>query len=302
PHEAEFLIGVSGLKPPQNLALLIQVAEGSANPLSHGPGQIYWSYLCNNEWISFDPYAVEDRSKGLLNSGVVTFAVPREATDDNTFLPAGMHWLRAAVESQSDGVCRLLLVAAQGLESTFSNHDNDRAFAAQVLPADSISKLDQPTAEIKKISQPFAGFGGRGIETPTAFYTRVSERLRHKDRAISLWDYERLILEEFPQIYRVKCLNHTQYEPNDGIYRELAPGHVTVVTIPDQQSHNLRNPLQPFTSLGLLNDIAAFVNKRVSGFLKNGVNLHVKNPLFEEVRVSCNVRLNEGFDEAFYVK
>jgi hypothetical protein len=134
-----------------------------------------------------------------------------------------------------------------------------------------------------------------------AFYTRVSERLRHKDRAIALWDYERLILEAFPQIYKARCLNHTQYEPSDGgagIYRELAAGHVTVVTVPNQQFRNLRDPLRPYTSLALLSEVEKFLGQRVSCFVK----LHVRNPLFEEVFTDFRVRFFDGFDEAFYTK
>jgi hypothetical protein len=211
-----------------------------------------------------------------------------------------MHWIRGAVASESDAVCRLLMIAAQALEATFKEKDNDPAFSAKVLSSDTISKLDQPDAEVKKITQPFATFGGRGSEAPTAFYTRISERLRHKDRAIALWDCERLVLEAFPQIFKAKCLNHTHYEPNEsgaGIYRELAPGHVTVITIPNQQFQNLRDPLRPYTSLGLLRKIDAFLHKRLSCFIK----LHVKNPEFEEVWVDFKVRLCEGLDETFYM-
>jgi hypothetical protein len=292
--EAEFYIGVTGLKPPQNLALLFQVVDGTADPQSEKPDpHIYWSYLRGNEWISFAKNEVEDHTGGLLNSGIVTFAMPRDASDTNTILPVGMHWIRAAVARESDAVCRLQMVVAQAFEVTFKDKGNDPAFPAKLLPAGTISKLDQPDAAVKKITQPFATFGGRGAELPTAFYTRISERLRHKDRAIALWDYERLILEAFPQIYRAKCLNHTQYEP---IYKELAPGHVTVVTIPNQQVQNLRDPLRPNTSLGLLEDIERFLRKRLSCF----VTLHVKNPEFEEVLVGCRVRLREGLDKTFY--
>ena len=100
---------------------------------------------------------------------------------------------------------------------------------------------------------------------------------------------------------RAKCLNHTHYEPSEsgsGIYRELAPGHVTIVTVPNQRFQNLRDPLRPYTSLGLLEEINAFLIKRASCF---AAKLHVKNPQFEEVRAVFNVRLNEGFDETFYV-
>lgn len=294
--EAEFYIGLTGLKLPQNLALLFQVADGTADPLSVKPDQhIHWSYLYSNEWIPFAKDEVEDKTDGLLNAGIITFAIPRDASDTNTLLPAGMYWIRAAVELGSEAVCRLRLVAAQALKATFTDKGNDPVFPAKVLEAGTISKLDQPDAAAKKITQPFATFGGRGREEPRAFYTRVSERLRHKDRAIALWDYERLILEAFPQIYKAKCLNHLQYEPDK--YRELAPGHVTVVTIPNQQFHNLRDPFRPFTSLGLLEEIDAFLSKRLSCFVK----LHVRNPLFEEVRVAGKVRLKDGLDETFTV-
>ena len=298
--EAELYIGVTGLKLSQNLALLFQVIDGTADPLSVKPDpHIHWSYLRGNEWIAFAKNEVEDHTGGLLNSGIVTFAMPRDASDTNTILPAGMHWIRAAVARESDAVCRLQMVVAQALEVTFKDKGNDPVFPAKLLPAGTISKLDQPDAAVKKITQPFATFGGRGAELPTAFYTRISERLRHKDRAIALWDYERLVLEAFPQIYKAKCLNHTQYEPNEsrtGIYKELAPGHVTIVTIPNQQSQNLRDPLRPYTSLGLLEEIAQFLRKRLSCF----VSLHVTNPQFEEVQVSCKVRLHDGADKAFY--
>jgi hypothetical protein len=298
--EAEFYIGISGLEPPQSLALLFQVADGTADPLAQKPApHIHWSYLTGNEWIPFASNEVDDATAGLLKSGIITFAFPRHASTANTLLPAGQHWIRAAVNSSSDAVCRLISVAAQAFGATFTDRDNDPEFAAKILEAGVISKLDRPDAAVKKIHQPFATFGGRSAEAPNDFYTRVSERLRHKDRAIALWDYERLVLEAFPQVFRVKCLNHTQYEPTEsgtGIYRELAPGHVTLVCIPRAQSQNLRNPLRPYTSLGMLEDIHHYLSKRIPCFVK----LHVRNPQFEEVRVKFKLRLFAGFDETYY--
>ena len=174
------------------------------------------------------------------------------------------------------------------------------AAAQGALPPGTISKLDQADAAVKGLNQPFASFGGRPVETTVAFATRVSERLRHKDRAIALWDYEHLILEAFPGIYQARCLNHTQYDPNPtgtGIYRELAPGHVTIVTIPDRSGPDARDPLRPSTSLRVLGDIESFLAARTSCFAA----LHVRNPQFEEVRVDLRVRLREGFDETFHV-
>jgi hypothetical protein len=303
--EAEFYIGIAGLAPPQNLSLLFQVADGTANPLARKPpAHIDWSYLENDQWVPFPPAAVVDATGGLLDSGIVTFAVPREATGDNRLLPAGQYWIRAAVHEASDAVCRLRLVAAQALEAVFTDQGNAPEFSAAPLPPGSVTQLAMPDAAVKRIAQPYPSFGGRGAERMPDFYRRVSERLRHKDRAIDLWDYERLVLEAFPQIYKVKCLNHTQYEPADGaaagpcsggIYRELAPGHVTLVALPDLRAQRQRDPLKPYTSLGLLGEIEAYLARRCGGFVK----LHVKNPQFEEVRVSFALKLRDGYDEAY---
>ena len=297
-HQAEFYVGITALHPPQNLALLIQVADGTADPNAEKPkNHLHWSYLHENNWVAFGQETLTDTTGEFTRSGIVTLTVPAAATSAITLLPTGMFWIRVAVTKAPEAVCRLISVAAQALRVTFADHANDPAFLAKVLPPGTISKLDQPDAAIKKVEQPFETFGGRGNETSESFYTRISERLRHKDRGIALWDYEQLVLEAFPQIYRVKCLNHTHYEPGSGIYKELAPGHVTVITIPNLQVQQQRDPLKPYTSLGLLTEIETFLTSRLSCFVK----LHVKNPTFEGVRVNFRVKFYDGFDETFYI-
>jgi hypothetical protein len=301
PAEGELYVGVAGLMPPQNLALLFQVVEGTANPLLVKPDDhIQWTYLRGNEWVPFAEEAVADGTEGLLASGIATLAVPADASSEHTLLPAGMHWVRLAVASDSDAVCRLVSVAAQALSATYVMLGNGATSHTAELPPGTITKLDPPDAAVKGIQQPFPTFGGRPTETPIAFATRVSERLRHKDRAIALWDYERLILQAFPAVYQARCLNHTRYEPStngSGIYRELAAGHVTVVTIPDLTVPDQRDPLRPYTSLRVLGEIERFLTDRMSCFAR----LHVRNPQFEEVRVDLRVRFREGVDETFHV-
>ncbi len=300
--QAEFYIGISGLVPPQNLSLLFQVADGTANPLTPKPApHIDWSYLRNNQWVELSDADVSDGTDELLKSGIVALVVPRDATSENTLMPPGMHWIRAAVHDRADAVCMLHLVAAQALEAVFADRSNAPDFAAMPLPPGIITKLEKTDTRIKSIRQPYPSFGGRGAELPQAFYTRISERLRHKDRPVALWDYEHLILQAFPQVFKAKCLNHTQYEPNEagtGIYRELAPGHVTIVTVPNLQAQQQRDPLKPYTSLGVLQEIEAFLNRRTSCFAR----LHVRNPEFEEVRVRFGLRLHDGYDETYYLQ
>ena len=49
------------------------------------------------------------------------------------------------------------------------------------------------------------------METPLLYYTRVGERLKHKNRAITPEDYEKVILDRFPGIFQVKCINNFSF-------------------------------------------------------------------------------------------
>ena len=127
---------------------------------------------------------------------------------------------------------------------------------------------------------------------------RVSERLRHKQRAITIWDYEHIILEEFQKIFKVKCINQAGFYTGTGrggFLRKLS-GHVSVITIPNQNNNTNVNPLRPYTPIGLLNNINVYLKTITSPFVK----LHVKNPQFEEIQLDFKVNFYEHLDVSFY--
>jgi hypothetical protein len=296
PHSGEFYIGIEKLEPGEAVNILFQVLEGTTDPELVKPQEhIDWSYLGNNQWIAFEQSEYSDNTNGLVQSGIISFAVPKGATTENTILPTGFIWIRAAVIEAAEAVCKLLSVEAQAAVATFSDNQNAEDFLNNPLAAGTISKLKIPDAAVRKIVQPYPSFGGRQKENDDHFYIRVSERLRHKARAITVWDYEHLVLEAFPEIYKVKCLNHTQIEGL--IYNEVKPGHVSIITIPSLQNRNDANPLKPFTQQSTLTNIENFLKKKVSCF----VNLHARQPQFEEVRMEFSLKLYDQYkDFTFY--
>ncbi len=300
--EGEFYIGIRDLIPGRNLSLLFQLAEGSAAPTVKKPdNHVQWSWLGNNEWTDFKTTELSDDTAQLIRSGIIRFAVPASATNNDSLLhPRGLHWLRAVVSEKPESVCKIISVDAQAAKATLIMSGVGSVNGTSQLPAGTVTKPVTPDVAVKSVKQPYATFGGRATESGTEFDTRVSERLRHKNRAVTLWDYERMVLEAFPQIYKVKCLNHTRYEPSEsgtGIYRELAPGHVTVVTIPNLRNHNAIDPLRPYTNIGQLDLIKKFLELHVSGL----VVLHVENPVFETIQTDFRVKFTAGTDKAFHV-
>lgn len=301
-HEGSLFIGLENASPRQTVSILFQVAEGSANPLKKRQ-TVEWHYLHNNCWEPFGTAdaIVGDGTGDLLRSGIVTFTFPRHVGSDNTWLDGGFTWLRAGVKTHSDAVCNLVSVQAQAIVVQFKDQENADDFLDEPLAAGTISKLVRSDSAIKKIEQPFTAFGNRPKETAEHFYQRISERLRHKDRAITIWDYEHLVLEAFPNIYKVKCLNHTRLMPvvassDVQVDNEFAPGHVLVVTLPDLRNRNAVNPLLPFTSLGTLEEIKAFLSTRISP----QVRLEVVNPRFEQVQMEFQVAYRDGYPAAIY--
>lgn len=295
-HIGEFYIGIEKLNPNEAVNILFQIMEGTTDPKIAKPLEhLNWAFLSDNKWIEFESSDYSDNTLQLVQSGIISFSIPDEATTSNTVLPSGYVWLRVAVTEAVEAVCEIITVDAQASVATFANNENANDFLDKALPAGTVSKLKIPDVAIKKITQPYASFGGRPKENEDHFYIRVSERLRHKARAITVWDYEHLVLEAFPEIYKVKCLNHTQIE--DGIYHEVKPGYVSIITIPSQINHNDANPLKPYTQQSILTNIESYLHKRISCFVK----LRACQPQFEEVRLELSVKLFDQYqDFTFY--
>lgn len=296
--EGEFYIGVKDLITETNLSILFQVAEGSENPLSatfQKDKGILWYILCNNEWKYLnDDFIISDSTNNFLRSGIITFLIPKEANSGNTAFPAECFWLKAELPGGIgfDSVCKFVAVVAQATESVFINNDNELSHLNTALSPGSISKMVNRQAPVKTVLQPFSSFGGKPEETDEHFYLRVSERLRHKNRAVNIWDYERLVLEKFPSVYKVKCLNHTSSD------FELAPGFIRILPVPDLRNKNIYDIFQPRVSKNTLSDIQEYLNG-LHGF---HIDCKAENPKFEEVQFRFSVKFYPGIDPKTYLK
>lgn len=290
--EGELLIGLSDLYAEDTASILIQVAEGSANP-EKAKVNPRWSVLCDNYWKSLTTEdLVFDTTNGLLTHGVIKILIPKEATTSNTILPGGLLWLKANISKNTDGVCMLVDVQSNAAVAVFDNQDNTPLHLATALPANSITKLKTEVASIKKIKQPYSSFGGALQENDSAYYTRVSERLRHKERAIAIWDYERLILQHFSTIHKVKCVNHAA---TSSFY---SPGKILIVVVPDLTNRNAVDPFKPKVDKNTLEQISTFLTSHSSAW----ATYEVVNPLYEPVKVSVNVKLKKGYEFNYYQK
>ena len=287
-------IGIKELVADQNLSLLWEFAEGTRKT-DKIPPVIEWLFLADNRWIKLnDEYRISDSTHGFQTTGILEFSIPSQANNKNTIFDiADLFWFCASIESDADAFPQLINITTNAVTASFKNNGNDPDHFALPLPAKKINRFTEMLPAIKKIDQPVASFNGKMKEDGKEYYIRVSERLRHKSRAINNWDYERLVLENFPSVFKVKCLNNY-------LAGYFAAGHVTVVLISDLRNKNENHVdiLFPKTSYIVLKNIEKLLSSKSSPFVK----VHAINPQLDQVLVNCKVKFNKGFDKGFYLQ
>ncbi|SNR14674.1 phage baseplate protein [Tenacibaculum jejuense] len=165
--------------------------------------------------------------------------------------------------------------------------NNDENVIGKKVEAGNITKLGKKIADIKKVVQPQSSFGGKTPTIPELFYTEVSERIRHKDRALTIWDYEHLILQQYHEIATVKCTNkNAQFKPQ--------AGKVTLVVLSKQwqyDNHHYFNNNELFV-------IQQFIKTKSNSFIK----INVQNPTPEWLLVTCVVQFDIDDQGGYYIE
>lgn len=298
--EGNLFIGLRKLIPGSNVNMLFQLAEATADAESERE-EINWYYLQNNIWKNLRKgfEVLNDDTNGLTTSGIVKLALPANITNDNTILPKDLHWIKAAISKNSKTLSETIGIHTQAIKVLFTNDVlNDKMRLSEPLPAQSIAKLKEADTAVKKVNQPYDSFGGSIPEIEGQFYVRVSELLRHKGRAIQKFDYERLALQAFPELFKVKCINHS-YGLNANRFNNdfpVAPGYVLLAVIPDLNKLKAGQSYEPRVPVSILEKIVDYLCRRTSPF----VRLKVMNPRYEKINFCLKVKLYLGKDEVFY--
>lgn len=304
PADGNLYIGLSNLKPGGNLDLLFQMAESTADaflPMA----TVKWYYLKNDNFdneLEADIDVISDDTQGLVGSGVISFTIPSDISTDNHVLPSEWYWIRAAVRRSPQAVAETINIHPNATKVIFEPSPlNDLERLDQPLPAGSIGQSVQDLPGIQSFEQLYPSFGGRRPEKPDHYYTRVSELLRHKGRGITIFDYERIVLENFPEIFKVKCISHTLGRNIGRQSRDLeySPGFVNLAVIPQLSSDlTISNILEPRVPSAKLKEIEAYLKSRISPF----ICLRVLNPDYEQISVTAKVKFRKGKSPQFYAE
>jgi hypothetical protein len=295
---AALYLGIEHLQPPANLSLFFHIDIGTASGSDVlKPSDTEWSYLgAGDSWQALNSSAVLiDSTQGFQKPGLIAIAVPREAALVHDSLQSGLVWLRARIERAPESASRTLDVKPHAARARFQPGSgltlaDYEQHLLTGLAAGTITRLVQRNANIQRVTQPNRSFDGRGQEGSTEYFRRSSERLRHRNRAVTGWDLERLVLEAFPEVFKVKCLPHTD---ETGSFKA---GHAALVIVPRVRPTGAISGLEPRPGAVLMGAIQQHLESLRSPF----AILHVIPPVFERLRVEANVVFTAGRDPGYY--
>lgn len=286
------------------LTLYFDLLESSVNRMRAGSPIIEWAWLSRkNTWhLIAAKSIISDTTSGFLKSGIVTLRLPLQALhiDKNqaesdrkepSILDVNKLWLRVSTRENPRDFCQLRGIATNAIEVTCQHVNIDKPAS---LAAGSINKLAHSLSGVKSIYQPSASVAGKIKESENAWLQRSAERLRHRNRLVSPWDYERVVLERFDFIHQVKCFPAQTLSIHDG-QAQKAPGQLLLVVIPPYQSTQTEQLVEPpeMISAVQLNAIKDYLEPMAA----DGIGIHICNPNYEYLQVRCSVLFSEGYQD-----
>jgi len=272
--EAYTYWGLDTLLPGNPLSIIL-VIESKAKSISQVASDAYtFEYWSAHGWRKAQ--LLYDGTDGFQRSGVIKLSVPNDIVKGGMYMPPSLYWLRCGQKKYSKIKCSFLSTQAVSLERAVPEQNN-----YQPLKAGAITQLISSVPGIKSVKQPLPSFGGEPLAIDSQYYSTVSGRLRHKRRAVTLHDIETILLDEFPQLYKVTALPMA--------YGNVAQsGLVRVIMIPYTDAAT-SDRYQPIASQELMLSVFDFLQE--IGI--PSVRYEISNPDFVELKVSCQIQFKE---------
>jgi hypothetical protein len=278
-------VGLASAPPGEVVALYVEIDERSACDAVQADPRLRWAYAAaGGGWSDLD---VIDGTSDLRETGIVRLVAPADWAEGapDVSEPSGV-WLQASCGTPELGgaVRRLRTDAVEAVYQFPAGHQHDDSTPETPLAAGLAKQLKLAVPGIKGVSNPAASWAGRGPEPDESFFRRTSALLRHRNRAITPWDVEELVRDEFPDVALVRCL------PHHSRTSECAPGWFAVVVVPRSLDR------LPLPSVRLAGSIEQFLHGQATGGVQFGdvSQIAVLCPKYHEVSVQAEVRLEPG--------
>ena len=272
-------IGLEGPAAEGSLSLLFRLRSETAREALGRPAPgLQWHAWSGDDWRPLEPHRVLlDTTEGMLRTGLVVLDLPAGLTRGCTSLPGDCFWLRLSGRGELDLLAGLIGVWTNGLSAQRLGE-----CPGEPLPPGRIRTALESTPGLATVRQPWPSFDLQPQETTAEWTARVAERLRHRARALTPWDCERLVLQAFPEVFKLKCIPRSERGPGEP---------VLVVVVPALPAgYEIDGTEAPRLDASTLQRIAQYLADRMPPYQP----LLVRNASYERIQVRCVLRLARG--------
>jgi hypothetical protein len=278
-QEGSLFIGLKDVAPGMTINLLFELERNDKWSVGRRT-ELHWMYLSHDVWRPLKAERVLfDETNGLIHSGILSIELPEDMSDDNETMGPGTFWISAGAIQKAALVSRIKRIHTDAVTAVFQDDGSDPDHPIS-LPAGSAEELAKPIQGVLRILQPLATTGGRPQEDNTGFNQRVSEVLRHKNRAITAWDIERLLMRRFDWLAHVRAFGYAGHE------RFMQEGEVVVAALPTLRGEEVF--YQPLLDPGQIMQMEQFLKELSSPFAR----ITVRNPSYEYLWIKCKLQID----------
>ncbi|ACR12387.1 conserved hypothetical protein [Teredinibacter turnerae T7901] len=257
--------------------------DASTTSGSKSEGSILeWFVYTSYGWLELSTANIlSDSTNGLTRSGIVYLRLPAQRCRHPGFFNGNCYWLRVSSSGNLQDFGELLALQFDVIPLVSTNPELTLHSCPQQGLPEGYSSTWQATPALPSVSrlmQCEPAIAQKQRETQHAADARINELLRHRNRAITPWDYERLVLERFAEVQRVKCLPACRVGEIQPV-----PGHIAIIVCPAYNNLNSDERQAFYINKVLLAEIQRYLQSLSSPH----VVIDVCNPVYEKVRVRC---------------
>lgn len=221
----------------------------------------------------------KDETIASLISGCMQMQLP-ETLSPQLFDSNGLLWIRIGYNDVDDvnfpDIKAIYTNAAQ-LKMILPEHGQEDLLINSETGEVTEDVLIPGLNKIRRIT-PF--YNGRSREDSQKKLMRIAEYAAHKGRAVTKKDYERLIIQEFPDIAKAKCITN----------RNGSDTTLHIVVLPEKNMAERK--IHPLTPPHLLFSIERYIRSLTSSYVKE---VNVLNPVYEEIIFRLRIELKGYF-------
>jgi hypothetical protein len=277
-EESNLLLALKNVIPGKLFNLFFDFIPSLEEIAEQNIPNIKW-YIGNmRQWQAMpQSFIQKDETRKLSVDGRMQFLLP-EIIDPSLFDEEGQLWIRGGI-AISNKLNETIIIPkldaiylnAVPLELDINFLESDK------IPFREVTGKLEPEKNIPGINSfqqitPF--YDGRESESDNDMLIRISEHITHQGKAVTPRDYERITLQAFPDIAKVKCYKDPEDRKSGNVYMAIIP---------------LGNFNRPLASNYAMAMIERFLSKLTSAYV---ANIKVTNPVYEEILVRAVLKFN----------